>query len=249
MMELLKNLKGEVLDFTLHMPSGGAEPISVVVIGHGVTANKDRAWAVTLADALGSAGHAALRFSFSGNGASQGSFEDSCPTKGDEDLGAVLDWLERHPVLGALPLVYAGHSMGAVVGVLRASRDTRLAALVSLAGMVDTADFVRRKFASLVVGDFMWDKPECPLSQRFLDDMRSIGSVEDLSERIEIPWLLVHGTGDMVVPYEESERIAPRAAGSCELILFDGVDHVFDGPSAARMAGEVVDWLADTIET
>jgi uncharacterized protein len=247
MLQTLRNPEGEVLDFTLHMPSDGPlsghGPLTTVVIGHGVTANKDRPWARALADALAAAGHAALRFSFSGNGLSEGAFEESCPTKQVRDLGAVLDAVRAHPALGEAPLVYVGHSMGAAVGVLRASLDERLAALVSLAGMVDTEDFARRKFGSLVPGEPMWDKPECPLSQAFLDDMRAIGSVEHLAERIEIPWLLIHGTADLVVPYEESERMAARAAGSVELILLDGADHVFEAPHAQTVAAEVADWL------
>ena len=39
------------------------------------------------------AGIPALRFSFSGNGGSEGRFEDSCITKEVEDLGAVIDAL------------------------------------------------------------------------------------------------------------------------------------------------------------
>lgn len=245
-MDVIRNASGEVLDFTLHLPPSGT-PRFTVAIGHGVTANKDRPWALTLADALARAGHAALRFSFAGNGGSQGDFRAATPSKEVEDLGAVLDALADDPLLGAAPLVYVGHSMGAAVGVLRAAHDTRLAALVSLAGMVDTADFARRKFGALSPGDLMWDKPECPLSQEFLDDMQRIGSVEPLAERIEIPWLLIHGASDTVVPPEESERIAARAPGSVELLLLDGADHVFSD-SAATMASEVVSWLADLAE-
>ncbi len=248
MLNSLRNAAGEQLDFALHLPAG-REPRSVVVIGHGVTANKDRAWALTLAEALVAGGHGALRLSFSGNGDSEGAFEDSCPTKEVADLGAVLDAIYAEPRLAAPPLVYAGHSMGAAVGVLRAAQDERIHALVSLAGMVDTADFARRKFGELVPGrDLMWDKPDCPLSQRFLDDMQAIGSVESLAERIEIPWLLVHGGADTVVPPEEAEQIAARAAGPAELVLLDGADHVFGGPSAASMAADVVAWREGVTE-
>jgi uncharacterized protein len=248
MLSTLRNEEGEQLDFALHLPEG-REPRSIVVIGHGVTANMDRPWAITLAEALGSSGHAALRFSFSGNGGSEGDFRDSCPTKEVRDLGAVVDAVLAEPLFDGPPLVYVGHSMGAAVGVLCAAADERIDHLISLAGMVDTADFARRKFGGLVPGrDFMWDRPECPLSQRFLDDMLEIGSVEPLAERVGIPWLLVHGSADTVVPSEESERMLARAAGPAELVLLDGVDHVFSGPAAESMAAEVVAWLEDLTE-
>lgn len=232
----IRNERGERLDYSYEAGLEGDDQL--VVIGHGVTANKDREWAVTLAEELAAAGLASLRFSFSGNGESEGDFRDSCPTKETADLGAVLDAVEGRR------LTYVGHSMGGAVGVLRASSDARIERLVSLAGMVDTADFARRKFSDLEPGvGFMWDKPECPLSQSFLDDMDAVGSVEQLGAEVTIPWLFVHGTEDSVVPFEESERIAARAQGKVELLALEGADHVFSGSASKTMAAGVVAWL------
>ena len=71
----------------------------------------------------------ALRFSFSGNGNSEGSFEESCITKEIGDLGAVLDALPGRQVL------YVGHSMGGAVGVIRATRDERIRVQSSLSSL------------------------------------------------------------------------------------------------------------------
>lgn len=235
---VIRNEAGERLDYSF--TDGRERGRELVVIGHGVTANKDREWAVTLANALSIAGFASLRFSFSGNGDSEGDFRDSCPTKEAEDLGAVLDAVEDREI------IYVGHSMGAAVGVLRACEDDRIRVLISLAGMVDTADFARRKFGEVEPGvGCMWDKPDCPLSQAFLDDMARVGSVEPLAEAIRVPWLLVHGTEDTVVPFDESLTIANRAAGEVEVIELEGADHVFSGEDANAMAEAVVDWLRD----
>lgn len=239
MQDEIRNEQGERLDHAF--TSGGGADRPLVVIGHGVTANKDRDWAVALANALNDAGYDALRFSFSGNGESEGDFRASCPTKEAADLGAVLDAVEDRTI------VYVGHSMGGAVGVLRACEDDRIRYLVSLAGMVDTADFARRKFGELEPGvGVMWDKPECPLSQEFLDDMAGIGSVEPLAEAVRVPWLFVHGTADTVVPYDESETILARAAGETELVTLPGADHLFSGDDTARMTAAVVDWLGRT---
>lgn len=239
MQDEIRNEQGERLDYAF--TSGGGADRPLVVIGHGVTANKDRDWAVALANALNDAGYDALRFSFSGNGESEGDFRASCPTKEAADLGAVLDAAPDRTI------VYVGHSMGGAVGVLRACEDDRIHYLVSLAGMVDTADFARRKFGDLEPGvDVMWDKPECPLSQEFLDDMAEVGSVEPLAEAVRVPWLFVHGTADTVVPYDESETIRARAAGETELVALPGGDHLFSGDDTARMTAAVVDWLGRT---
>jgi pimeloyl-ACP methyl ester carboxylesterase len=237
----IRNGAGERLDFTLTQAeadvSRGAE---LVVIGHGVTANKDRDWAVTLATKLATAGFDSLRFSFSGNGDSEGDFRESTPTKECEDLGAVLDACEGRKVS------YVGHSMGAAVGVMRASQDTRIQRIVSLAGMVDTADFAQGKFSDVTPGEgYMWDKPDCPLSQAFLDDMQAIGSVDELAEQIECPWLFVHGTADTVVPIEETEMMLTRTGGSADFVDIAGADHVFSGEAAGVMADRLVAWLIE----
>jgi uncharacterized protein len=257
MFDQIKNAAGERLDTTFTPAAAGSSAGStansaadsgpgsgsgreLVVIGHGVTANKDREWAVTLSKALASVGYPSLRFSFSGNGASEGSFEDSCPSKEVEDLGAVLDATEDWHV------TYVGHSMGAAVGVIRAATDPRIKRLISLAGMVDTADFARRKFGKQAPGSScMWDKPECPLSQQFLDDMNQIASVENLGAQITVPWLLIHGTEDDVVPFQESERIAALPAHEVKFITIPGADHVFSDDATRAMALSVLAWLPD----
>jgi pimeloyl-ACP methyl ester carboxylesterase len=233
----IENAAGETLDYSYTENTAG-DDAGIVVIGHGVTGNKDRPWARTLAAVLSEAGFATLRLSFSGNGGSGGRFVDSCPTKESGDLAAVLD------VVHGRPITYVGHSMGAAVGVLRAAVDPRITRLVSLAGMVDTHAFVERKFADLTPDeDCMWALPECPYSRSFLDDMTGVGSVAPLAARIDVPWLLVHGTADTVVPISESRRIAALAGDRARLHEITGCDHVFSDGFAAVMAREVLAWL------
>ncbi|MDH3626374.1 MAG: alpha/beta fold hydrolase [Acidobacteriota bacterium] len=240
MIDTIRNVQGESLDFTYSPAEDGH---ATVIIGHGVTANKDRAWAVALHDALQAAGFGAFRFSFSGNGASEGDFRDSTIHKEVSDLGSVLDELQR---AGIRFLAYAGHSMGGAVGVLRAAIDPRIRALVSLAGMVHTADFAERKFAGLTPGkDLMWDKPECPLSRDFLDVMQEIDSVLPRASSLRCPWLLVHGTDDTVVPHDESSQIA-TAVPIVKQVSMDGADHLFTGHET-QMAEHVVVWLRDVM--
>lgn len=241
----LHNGQGERLEFDFTV--GTRFPKTVVVIGHGVTANKDREWAVMLMDTLVETGIGALRFSFAGNGGSQGEFGASCPSKEADDLRAVLRAVK---VAGAERIVYAGHSMGAAVGVLVAGGalpgDLKLDGLVSLGGMVHTADFAERKFGGQEPGSLMWDKPECPLSRAFLDDMRAVHSVLPLAAQIQVPWLLVHGSEDTVVPQSESEEIAAANSGA-NLQILHGADHVFSGVAARDMAERVGAWMRNLV--
>ena len=100
----IRNAQGERLDFTYHHGRAGAREI--VLIGHGVTGNKDRPFVVALAEGLAKEGVPVIRFSFSGNGTSQGKFGESTISKEVEDLGAVIDALKDREIC------YIGHSMG-----------------------------------------------------------------------------------------------------------------------------------------
>lgn len=231
----IRNPSGEVLDYTFH--AGAEESRHIAVLGHGVTGNKDRPFVVALAEGLAAAGIHALRFSFAGNGASEGRFADATISKEVADLGAVLDALDGYSVC------YVGHSMGGAVGVLRASRDKRICLLVSLAGMVHTRAFAEREFGEEVPDEgCMWDDPDCPLSQAYMDDMAQIDTVVERGAEIAMPWLLVHGSEDDVVPMADSHDILAQASDNAELVVIDGADHVFS-EHAQAMVEKVVGWL------
>ncbi len=231
----IKNEQGEHLDYTYHK---GREDDRIVVIGHGVTGNKDRPALVALAEGLANAGISALRFSFSGNGESAGAFTDSTITKEVADLGSIID------VLSGYDICYVGHSMGGAVGVLRAATDERIEVLVSLAGMVHTKAFAEREFGDVTPDEgFMWDEPDCPLSQTYMDDMATINSVAKQASKFGGPWLLVHGSEDDIVPIQDSIDVLQFANEPTELLDLPGADHVFSDDSTAIMVEKVVAWI------
>lgn len=239
------NRHGERLDVAFHEAddtpaSGSSPPPEVVVIGHGVTSNKDRPWLLSLSEAVAGAGLSSLRVTYAGNGESEGRYEDATLSKEVEDLGAVLDVLQEW---GVARIAYVGHSMGGAIGVLRASADSRIVALVSLAGMVHVPAFMQRHFGHLVYGrDMMLDKPGCPWNQALAEDARRIGSLTAQAARIRVPWLLVHGGADELVPLADSEDARAAAGHRPELVVLPGVDHRFTGAVPA-MTDAVAPWL------
>ncbi len=146
----IRNRHDERIDHTFHP---GTRADALVILGHGVTGNKDRPLLVAVAAGLAERGWPCLRISYTGNGDSEGRFEDSCISKEIADLQAVLD-----AVPNDVKVAYVGHSMGGAVGVLTAARDMRICTLVSLAGMTHTADFAHREFGTVTPGaGFMWE--------------------------------------------------------------------------------------------
>ena len=179
---------------------------------------------VALAEAVASEGMAVLRFSFAGNGTSGGDFRDCTISKEVEDLKVVV----TSAVNNGYRVTYAGHSMGGAVGVLAASSDERIRHLISLAGMVNTKDFYDREFGEEKPDDgCMWEEPSCPLSSTYKNDMYSIGSVASKASDVKVPWLLIHGDADDVVPIDDSREIFALANEPKKIIEIPGANHVF----------------------
>ena len=165
-----------------------------------------------------------------------------------DDIRSNLRYLQSRSDVDPKRLALMGHSMGGAVGVKRAAADDRIELLVSLAGMVHTAKFAKVEFGEETPGSgFMWGKKDCPLSRAFVDDMNQIGSVLDLGGQIKVPWLLVHGTVDDVVPIAESREIFAQAQDPKELGEIENCDHVFDAEtdpeSLPIMVRKVTEWL------
>jgi uncharacterized protein len=85
--------------------------------------------------ALNSFGFPVLRFNFRGTGLSQGKHDQGNGEIGD--VHAALDWLDRE---FHLPIVFAGFSFGAAVGLRPACSDSRVDAAIGLGIPVIPAD-------------------------------------------------------------------------------------------------------------
>lgn len=239
----IRNALGERIDYSWQAGTGALKQDNfLVILGHGVTGNKDRPIIVDTATALNAAGFDTLRFSFSGNGNSEGAFTESTISKEVADLGAVLD----HVADSDRTIAYIGHSMGAAVGVLRAATDNRIQLLVSLAGMVHTRAFANTEFGNEEPDTgCMWEDPDCPLSSAFMLDLcQTIQSVLPSAAKINIPWLLLHGSADDVVLPQDSAAVQSAKGEAVTLVSMEGADHSFSDPTHKRvLAKTVTEWL------
>lgn len=237
----IRNRSGESIDYTFHP---GTRADVLVILGHGVTGNKDRPLLVALAEGLASLGWPNLRLSFAGNGKSEGKFEDSCISKDVRDLQAFLDMVPAN-----VSVVYAGHSMGGAAGVLTAARDIRIRALVSLAGMTHTAAFVEREFAGVTPDEgVMWEDDDFPLSRTFVEDLTIIGNTLSASEAVTQPWLLIHGAADDVVPAQDGRDAFAAATCEKEWLEIPDAGHSFDETTYPKVITAMDEWLKTTID-
>jgi uncharacterized protein len=232
----IRNRRDEKIDHTFH-PGFRADVL--VILGHGVTGNKDRPHLVALATGLAAQGWPCLRISYSGNGDSEGRFEDSCITQGISDLQAVLT-----AVPDTTKAIYIGHSMGGAVGVLTAARDLRVQALVSLAGMTHTAAFIQREFSTVIPdAGVMWDDAACPLSQIYVDDLNAIHDTLAAAEAVIQPWLVIHGSADDVVPLQDGLDAFAAATCDKQWLEIPGAVHSFEEVHHPLLIETVDQWL------
>ncbi|WP_411826924.1 alpha/beta hydrolase [Luteolibacter sp. AS25] len=235
----IANKQGERIDHAVHE---GAREDVLVVYGHGVTGDKDRDLMVKVAEGLAEKGWPGLRISFSGNGASEGKFEDSTISKEVADLQAVLDVVKEDK-----KIVYVGHSMGGAVAALTAARDPRIDVLVTLAGMVRTKEFCEAEFGDVTPGEgCMWEDETKPLSQAFVDDLHQIEHTFDAAESVPVPWLLFHGTADDVVLPQDSVHVHRKITATKKLVMVEGAGHMFDG-HYDLLVEEIDGWLSEVL--
>ncbi len=147
--------------------------------------------------ALNSFGFPVLRFNFRGTGLSQGEHDQG---EGEvDDVRAALDWLdaEYH-----LPLVFAGFSFGAAVGLRAACADSRVRAVIGVGTPIGP-----------VVAD-----SEVPRTYTF----------EFLQECTK-PKLFVSGARDQFGPRVKLEALVASIPEPKKLVMIEGADHFFEG--------------------
>jgi len=142
-------------------------------------------------------GFPVLRFNFRGAGLSQGEHDNG---NGEvEDVRVALDWLDRE---FHLPLVFAGFSFGAAIGLRAAYSDPRVRALIAVGTPVDP-----------VAADALQ-----PRAYTF----------DFLSDCLK-PKLFVSGARDQFGPRSKLEALVRSVADPKKLVVIEGADHFFEG--------------------
>jgi alpha/beta superfamily hydrolase len=164
--------------------------------------------------ALNSFGFPVLRFNFRGAGLSQGEHN-----QGDgevEDVRAALDWLDNE---FKLPMIFAGFSFGAAVGLRAAAPDERVRALIGVGTPV----------APVASG------AEMPRTYTF-----------DFLRDCVKPKLFVSGARDQFGPKAQLEALIATMPQPKKLVVIEGADHFFEG-RLRELRETIEDWIREAI--
>lgn len=166
--------------------------------------------------ALNSFGFPVLRFNFRGTGLSQGEHD-----KGEgevEDVHTALDWLDAE---FHLPLLLAGFSFGAAVGLRAACSDPRVRALVAVGvPVVPVAEAT--------------EEPRV-YTYEFLHDCAK-------------PKLFISGAQDQFGPQAKLEVLVESVPEPKKLIVIEGGDHFFEG-RLREMREAIEAWVREAVNS
>ncbi len=117
-------------------------PVAILLAGSGIGDRDGMAFGIPtlalLAGSLADAGILAVRYDKRGNGQSGGRGESATLSDYAEDARAVFKWLTARKDVDPKRITLVGHSEGAWVALLAASRERRFAGVVSIAGAGST---------------------------------------------------------------------------------------------------------------
>jgi alpha/beta superfamily hydrolase len=164
--------------------------------------------------ALNSFGFPVLRFNFRGTGLSQGEHDHGIGEV--DDVRAAIDWLDHEL---HLPLIFAGFSFGAAVGLKAACADSRVKAAISVGTPVVP-----------VAAD-----AELPRTYTF-----------DFLHDCAKPKLFVSGARDQFGPRTKLEGLVRSLPEPKKLVVIEGADHFFEG--RLRELREAIEaWMKEAV--
>lgn len=237
----LENHQGESLAGTLHQPRGA--PAGAVIAGHCFTCSRHTGVLQRICNDLCDAGFMALRFDFSGNGRSQGRFEQSTWSKQILEMEAAIGLMQEK---GATWIGLAGHSLGAAIALLTARQNGSVSAVCRVAGRVSKARSmhfltVSQQHALERTGrvEFTSRGRQLTLHRTFVEDADRY----DLTAAIRtltVPMLVVHGDRDEIIPVSEASLARTANPRMVELSIVAGAGHMFSRPDHQRQVARTV---------
>jgi dienelactone hydrolase len=216
-----------------------------VLLLHGFKGWKDYAFLPVFAERLARSGFVAVTASVSGAGVDAAGdftqldrFAVNTYSRELDDLGVVMRALTAGALESAVPssVGVVGHSRGGGIALLLAHETPAVRAVATWAaiGRVrrhSDAELAAWKQLGTIRVLHQRLRIHLPLSYEVVEDCLRYEhgrlDIPAAAAALGRPWLQVHGTGDMTVPYHEATDIAAVAGPGHETLFLEGVDHTF----------------------
>lgn len=239
------------LQAVIHKPQlKSGERVPMVLLCHGFMGNKDGALENRIANLLSERGIASIRFDFNGHGQSEGRFQDMTVPNEIVDAKKVIDYVRALPYVSSVAI--SGHSQGGVVAAMTAGElgSDKIKAVVLLAPAAVLRDDAIRgstmgaTYDPFNLGEYVELFRGLKLGAEYIRTAFSL-PIYETSAQYQGPALIIHGTGDRVVPYTYGERfhqIWPKS----KLQIIDRADHGFS-KEIEQVATSTAEFLSQTL--
>jgi putative redox protein len=243
------NQHGELLTGNLYRPAGDSKV--GVVFGHCFTCSRHTRILMESCESLYQNGIAALRFDFSGNGQSGGSFADTTYSKHIGEMKLAIAVLREN---GAERIGLAGHSMGAAIALLTAASSTEVRAICTLAGRYSGLDVsglldTSGKNQLQQTGQFHFTSRgrSLVLTRNFFKDVANHDLPATVS-KLKQPLLAIHGDRDEIIPLSEVYHSRSLKPESTEIVVIDHADHMFSQEQHRyQVAAKLTSWFKSAL--
>lgn len=242
-----------------------------VVLCHGFKGFKDWGFFPPFADRLARAGYLVVSWNASGSGVDDTGefvwperFGRNTFSAELADLQSVLAALDggRLGVARPTSIGLVGHSRGGGIAILATARNPRISALVTWAAISSSgrwsAEMQRRwREAGFVEITNQRTGQVIKLLPDVLDDLERNHELLDIAaaaDRIECPWLVIHGAVDETVKLKEAEELASRASRPASRVVRNtghtfGAVHPFQGttPALTEVFDATIEFLGKSL--
>ncbi|MCG8400832.1 MAG: alpha/beta hydrolase [Firmicutes bacterium] len=222
------NTRGLTLAGLLYSSASRSGP--AVVVCHGFTGGKEGGGkARAMGEELGTRGFNTLLFDFSGNGDSEGLFENITLSGQVEDLKCAVDWCMA---AGMGPVFTMGRSFGGATAICHGAVDPRVAGVCTWAAPAR----LRELFTELAEGPvddsgdlfaLAGEEGIIYLRKAFFDDLEKHDLPMLAGQISPRPLLIIQGEKDAVVDPADAGLLYHSAGESGEILYIPGADHQF----------------------
>jgi pimeloyl-ACP methyl ester carboxylesterase len=170
------------------------------------------------------------------------------------DVNTVINYIAHMAPSSKLTLI--GHSRGGGLGIIKAATDKRISRLVTWSAIADFSSLWKSEQeeewerTGQIFVENARTKEKMPLNNTLLQDFRNHRedfNIVAAAQRIQIPWLIIHGDEDVNVPFSVAQHLA-QLQPNAELKKIQGANHVF-GAAHPYTADTLPPQLLEVCET
>jgi uncharacterized protein len=246
-----KNSSKEKLIGYLHNPK--KKTSKGIILAHCFTCSRHAKVMRKLCDYLAENGFLILRFDFSGNGESEGKFEEATYSKEIKDMHSAIEYMctkKGITSLGAL-----GHSMGSAITILSSCKEKKIKSLCTLSGASNTASIVSVFDTKTLDKIYKEGKAKVKIfgktaimTKKFFEDAETHDIQASLS-KLTRPYCIIHGDKDTIIPVINAKRLYKYTKGKRkEIHIIKDCDHMFSKKkNLEEMKNIVLKWFRRTL--